>query len=186
MLTLQENSLNWALDHALKYGDTDVFPLAFEYEAIQHDWTNLRAWLEAQNILEWQVRPHRTLLSPKAKHGFRVITQLDPLDFLIFAATVKEIAADIEARRIPANQNIVHSYRFVAGIDGQLFDHNIGYAGFLRQAKVLLDNDSIQFVATTDIADFYSRIYHHRLENALQASTSRQSHVKAIMRLLAG
>ncbi len=104
MLTLQANSLNWALEHALKYGDTDVFPLPFEYEAIRHDWTNLRTWLEGQNILEWQVRPHRTLLSPKAKHGFRVITQLDPLDFLIFAATIKEIASDIEASRIPVNQ----------------------------------------------------------------------------------
>ena len=51
---------------------------------------------------------------------------------------------------------------------------------------LLLRDNSIRFVATTDIADFYSRIYHHRLDNALQASTSRQSHVNAIMRLLAG
>lgn len=186
MLTLQTNSLNWALEHALKYGDTDVFPLSFEYAAIQHDWADLRAWLEGQNILEWQVRPHRTLLAPKAKYGFRVITQLDPLDFLIFAATIREIAADIETRRIPINQNKIYSYRFAVGIDGQLFNPNIGYAGFLNQAQVLLRDDSIKFVATTDIADFYSRIYHHRLENALQGSTTRQSHVKGIMKLLAG
>jgi hypothetical protein len=80
MLTLQENGLNWALEHALRFRDTDVFPLPFEYEAIQHDWTNLRTWLERQNILEWQVRPHRNVLPPKAKFSFRVITQLDPLD----------------------------------------------------------------------------------------------------------
>lgn len=186
MLTLQANSLNWALEHTLKYGDTDVFPLPFEYEAIQHDWTNLRTWLEGQDILEWQVRPHRTLLSPKAKHGFRVITQLDPLDFLIFAATIREIASDIEARRILVNQNIVFSYRFVAGVDGQLFNLNIGYEAFLNQTRYLLQDNSINFVAITDIANFYSRIYHHRLENALQSATNRQSHVKAIMRLLAG
>lgn len=186
MLTLQANSLNWALEHALRFGDTDVFPLSFEYEAIQHDWTNLRTWLENQNILEWQVRPHRTLLSPKAKFGFRVITQLDPLDFLIFAATIREIASDIENSRISVDQNIVFSYRVLIGADGQIFDPNVGYEGFLNQARILLQDDSINFVATTDIADFYSRIYHHRLENALQSATSRQSHVRAIMRLLAG
>lgn len=186
MLTLQANSLNWALEHALRYGDTDVFPLPFEYEAIQHDWTELRKWLEGQNILEWQVRPHRTLLSPKAKHGFRVITQLDPLDFLIFAATIREIAPDIEASRIPVNQKIVFSYRFATGTDGQLFDSNIGYEAFLNQARFILQDNAINFVTITDIADFYPRIYHHRLENALHSTTNRQSHVKAIMRLLAG
>jgi len=41
-------------------------------------------------------------------------------------------------------------------------------------------------VATTDISDFYSRIYHHRLENALRAATTKTSHVKAIMHLLSG
>jgi hypothetical protein len=186
MLTLQENSLDWALEHALKYGDTDVFPLPFEYEAIRHDWTNLCTWLTNQNILEWQVRPHRTLLSPKAKYGFRVITQLDPLDFLIFAATIKEIASDIEAYRVPVRQNIVFSYRFSAGIDGQIFNTNIGYEAFISQTRSLLQDNSINFVAITDIADFYSRIYHHRLENALQITTNRQSHVKAIMNLLSG
>lgn len=186
MLTLQANSLNWALEHALRFGDTDVFPLSFEYQAIQHDWNDLRTWLENQNILKWQVRPHRTLLSPKAKHGFRVITQLDPLDFLIFAATIREIAADIEDKRIPVNQNIVFSYRFLVEADGQIFNPSIGYGEFLEQARILLQDSSINFVATTDIADFYPRIYHHRLENALQSFTDRQSHVKAIMRLLAG
>ena len=40
MLTLHERSLDWALAHALRYGDTDVFPLPFEYEAIKHDWSS--------------------------------------------------------------------------------------------------------------------------------------------------
>ena len=186
MLTLQSSSLDWALEHALRYGDTDVFPLSFEYEAIQHDWSNLRQWLATQNILDWQVRPHQTLLSPKAKYGFRVITQLDPLDFLIFAATVRDIGTDIEASRIPIDQNIVFSYRFLAGANGQIFDPSIGYDDFLNQTRVLLQDESIEFVAATDIADFYPRIYHHRLENSLHSSTNRHSHVKAVMRLLAG
>src|SRR5229473_1412662 len=98
MLHLQANSLDWAIEHALRFGDGDVFPPAFEYEAIKYDWQNIRQFLLGQSILEWNVRPHRIVLSPKAKYGFRVVTQLDPLDFIVFAATVREIAADIESR----------------------------------------------------------------------------------------
>ncbi len=83
MLKLTEAALNWALAHALNYGDTDALPLPFEYRAIKHDWDAVRAYLLSVNILDWKVRPHRTLLAPKARYGFRVITQLDPLDFLV-------------------------------------------------------------------------------------------------------
>ena len=125
MLTLQENSLDWALRHALKYGDTDVFPLPFEYEAVNFDWDNVRRYLAAQNVLNWATRPCRSLLSPKAKYAFRTVTQLDPLDFLLFAATVKEIADDLEGRRIPRTENRVFSYRIQLNTDGQLFDPRI-------------------------------------------------------------
>jgi len=184
MLTLRPNSLNWALEHALQYGDTDVFPLPFEYEALRHDWQNVRGWLEKEDILKWQVRPHRTLLSPKARHGFRVITQLDPLDFIVFAAILKELGQDIETHRVPLSQPVVFSYRFSPEKDGQLFDPDVGYAEFHAEVKELLSQYA--YVAATDIADFYARIYHHRLENALQSATTRQSHVSAVMRLLAG
>jgi hypothetical protein len=41
-------------------------------------------------------------------------------------------------------------------------------------------------VAVADIADFYPRIYLHRLENSLQSATSHASHVSTISRLLSG
>lgn len=188
MLTLKKESLDWALNHALKHGDTHVLPPSFEYRAIQYDWDNICAWLEKQDILEWKVRPHQTLLSPKTKYGFRVITLLDPLDFLVFAATIKEIDDDIEASRIPIERNIVFSYRVALERDGNIFSSNIGWKNFLQQSRALLQKDKkINCVAITDVADFYSRIYHHRLENALRfCCTSHQSHVKAIMKLLSG
>ena len=42
MLLLQNDSLDWALAHVNRYGDTDVFPVPFEYAAIEHDWTNVK------------------------------------------------------------------------------------------------------------------------------------------------
>lgn len=185
MLTLQPQSLDWALAHAMRYGDTDVFPVPFEYDAIRHDWDEVRQYLVQQNVIDWVVRPHRALLSPKAKYGFRVITQLDPLDFLVFTALVYEIAADIEIQRVPAASEIVLSYRVRTEPTGQFFDPAIGYRRYLEKCREVLDAEAgFTHVAIADIADFYPRIYHHRLDNALRAATQKASHVKAIMGLL--
>lgn len=187
MLTLHQGSLNWALKHALNFGDTDVFPVPFEYQALDLDWQSVHPALASENVLEWPTRPPRTLLSPKAKFGFRAITQLDPIDFLLFSALVYDISDDLEARRVPVQSETVYSYRVHTGADGQLFNPEIGYRQFVEkcQRKLAGDTDGI-YVATTDISDFYSRIYHHRLENALRAATTKTSHVKAIMGLLSG
>jgi hypothetical protein len=187
MLRVQENSLEWALRHVERFGDTDVFPPPFEYKAIRHDWDRIRKYLTSQNILEWHTRPQRTFLAPKGMYGFRVVTQLDPLDFLLFTATIKEIAEDLESRRIDKTRGIVHSFRYISNSDGRFFDSEINYQTFLKASKVNLDdNPQFTHVATADIADFYSRIYHHRLENALRSASSRTSHINAIMRFLAG
>ena len=187
MLTLKEKSLDWALAHVERYGDTDVFPTPFEYAAIRHDWDTVRSFLHQQDVLEWTVRPHRFMLAPKARYGFRVITQLDPLDSLLFLATVRELCSTIEQRRISKDEGVVHSYRTAPAKNGRLFDPRIGYRTFLNASRqVLADDPRVSYVVVTDISDFYSRIYHHRLENALHASTNKSNHIGAIMNLLSG
>lgn len=162
-----------------------MFPLPFEYEAIRYDWANVRSFLAQQDVQKWIVRPHRTMLSPKSKYGFRVITQLDPLDFLVYAALIRELGSDIETARI--SPSIVFSFRFSPGSGGQLFDANLDYSDFRAKAEELLKTDSrISHVAVTDIADFYPRIYHHRLEASLDNATTSRDHVVSVRRLLSG
>jgi hypothetical protein len=170
----------------MKSGDTDILPMPFEFQAIQHDWTTIRDFLSKQDSLDWRVRPHRNLLAPKARYGFRVVTQIDPLDFLMFAALVRDIADDIESQRVPIQKEVVFSYRVKLQNDGQLFDPEIGYNDFGLRADALLGKKKHSYVAVADIADFYPRIYHHRLQNALGACTSKTNHVLAIMKLLSG
>ncbi len=187
MLRLKETSLEWALKHALNLGDTDVFPIPFEYRALESDWSDTKKYLRGVDVLEWQVRPLRTLLAPKGKFGFRIITQLDPLDFLLYAATIREIGSDLEKRRVPVSEQVVFSYRFKPSADGHLFDLSVGYGGFQERTRAILRGPKAPaFVAVTDIADFYLRIYHHRLKGALEAATPHSSHVGAIMSLLSG
>ena len=168
-------------------GDTDVFPRPFEFQAIQFSWNQVRDFLSQQDLLSWRVRPHRTTLSTKAHLGFRAITQLDPLDFIVFSALIRDICEDLELRRVPITDQVAYSYRCKPSADGRLFDREIGYGQFLQRAREVLESDgNISHVAITDIADFYPRIYHHRLENALSAATLKSDHVKAIMGLLKG
>jgi hypothetical protein len=69
---------------------------------------------------------------------------------------------------------------------GNLFDRSISYTHFVTHSDRISRRPGITHVAITDIADFYGRIYHHRLDNALSAATTKTNHVKAIMHLLAG
>lgn len=187
MLRVQPASLDWALAHARRFGDTDVFPVPFEYEAIAHDWQNVQANLSGVDVLQWATRPLRILLSPKGRYGFRVVTQLDPLDFLLFAALVYEMATDLETRRVPVGEARVFSYRAEPLADGQLFSPDTGYREFLEACRQKLQaRPGVRIVATADISDFYARIYHHRLDNALQTATTKSNHVRAVMRLLSG
>jgi Reverse transcriptase (RNA-dependent DNA polymerase) len=187
MLRLKETSLEWALKHALNLGDTDVFPIPFEYRALESDWSDTKKYLQDIDVLKWQVRPLRTLLAPKGKFGFRIVTQLDPLDFLLYAAAIREIGSDLEKRRVPVSEQVVFSYRFKPSMDGHLFDSSVGYGGFQERTRAILRSPkNSAFVAVTDIADFYLRIYHHRLKGALEAATLHSSHVGAIMSLLSG
>ena len=100
-LRLSPDSLDWALTHIESYGDTDVFPIPFEYQAIRNSWDELRDYLSRIDLLNWTTRPLRRCLSPKHRFGFRVSTQLDPLDQIIYTSLVYELGDDIEAVRIP-------------------------------------------------------------------------------------
>jgi retron-type reverse transcriptase len=184
MLKLSRVSLEWALQQALNYGDTDIFPELFEFKAVEHDWGNIAQWLMEENILNWNVRPNRHLLIPKHRYGFRISTQLDPIDFLVFTALVYEIGIDIEGRRIPKTDNIVHSYRFDPKPDGLMFDKTYHYGTFQAQSRVLAEESRCNWVVTADIADFFPRLYHHRVKNSLSNCTNKTNHALAIDRLL--
>ena len=187
MLALSRSSLNWALMHAEHYGDTDIFPLPFEFSAIRHDWDRLLDQLSSDDILRWGVRPHRESLSPKGSLGFRIATQLDPLDWLIYSALVYEIGQELEDYRLPIHEEIVFSGRFAPRQDGAMFSPDATYGQFLKKSGELASRSSEQYVVVADIADFFPRLYHHRIENGLKlAAPKKANHVKAIMHLLGG
>ena len=181
MLCVAQKSLNSALKHIENYGDTDVFPIPFEYAAIRAGWkASVRPYLVRRDLHDWQVRPMRPCLSPKHRFGFRVSMQLDPLDAVLYTALVYEVGGDLEESRVPALKQVVYSYRFKPDNSGRMYDPRWGYDGFRRRSQQLADSGDYSHVVVADIADFFPRIYSHRLENALREATKQSDHVTAI------
>jgi hypothetical protein len=184
-LTLTEKALDWALEHILNHGDTDILPEAFEFEAIRHDWQDVKAWIASVDILEWNVRPYRRCLSPKHRFGFRISTQLDPLDILVYTALICEVGAVLESSRVSTGEGIVHSYRFDPKADGRMFSSQFNYQSFQEKSLQICDSASPTHVVIVDIAGFYPRLYTHRIDNALLSALGiGHMHAVALKRLL--
>jgi len=185
-LKLTEAALDWALKHALTLGDTDIFPEIFEFQAISDDWANIKKSIQSTDILDWRVRPFRRCLVPKHRFGFRISTQLDPLDFLVFTALIIEIGKKLEAVRVPTIDNIVHSYRFAPSPDGHMFSDQYTYQSFQKASQAVCDKHNSSHVVIADIADFFPRLYTHRIDNALDSALGiGHMHAKALKDLIA-
>lgn len=185
MLKLQEESLDWALRNIECYGDTDIFPTPFEFEAIRASWdSKIKSYLREQDLLNWRIRTSRRSLTPKHRFGFRIATQLDPFDSIIFNALVYEIGKDIEKSRIDKREEIVFSNRFLPNNEGQMFDPDYNWNAFQKKSLDLSNSGEYLYVVVADIADFYPRLYAHPLENALDMCTTKKNHVKKISSMI--
>ena len=162
-------------------------PIPFEYKAIRYSWDKwLKQHLLEQDLLKWSVRTHRRLLTPKHRYGFRIATQLDPLDCILFTALVYEIGSDIERYRISKKEKVAFSNRFLPTANGDMYDKEYNWNEYQRRSEELIEDESsfIQYVVIADIADFFPRIYSHPLENALTECTSKNNHVLKIKKML--
>lgn len=181
---VSEDALNWALRHVERLGDTDIFPLPFEYQAIRYRWDQLRPYLARQDLDTWPVRPARQCLTPKGRFAFRVATHLDPLDTLLLTALTYEAGSDFEAKRVAKGLAVVHGYRFEPTADGLMYDPSYSYDSFQKRSREMADTNGVTHVVVTDIADFFPRLYVHPLENALKASDADEGLLRGLLKML--
>jgi hypothetical protein len=178
----------FATGNIARHGDTDVFPFPIEnriffdlpddtvacLEDIHKDFD--RAIYDMPPIFE-------KALSVVGYNGFRPAAQLDPLWNAYLLGLVSSIADKIEAARVAKEAAVVYSYRVqLDSTHYLLFDTNIGWTEFQQRSLTLANGHP--FVLCCDISDFYPRIYHHRLENALNMTGADKTITSRIMRLL--
>lgn len=175
-----------AIKNIANFGDTDIFPFPVEnrllFDAAAGTTEVLRGIdkdFEA-SIAKMPVLTSKEL-SAVGYSGFRQGTQIDSVWNAYLLALVATIGEDIEARRVPPN--VVFSYRYKPDLaSGSLFDKDVGWPQFQAAAKNGATKHS--FILRCDISDFYPRIYHHRLENALRRATQKTAVANRIMALV--
>ncbi len=180
------NAAELAVQNVISHGDTDIFPFSFE----QHSFYDKKKEL-LDLIVEYDTNfddyinrfpPYNVnSLVPVTYTGFRWATQIDPIWNLYFLTCVISICDKIEEARL--DSNTVFSYRFKkdAG-SGGIFDRNVGWRSFME--KSLQISADHKYVVSCDISEFYPRLGHHRLENALKQVAGDTQYPKRIMEFL--
>lgn len=177
-----------AVKNIVGFGDTDIFPFPIENHIFHDDLDAVVELLQKihsnfDHFLNVSPPINNSDLAPVGYTGFRWATQIDPVWNAYFLGLVIALGERIEASRLPTQEQRVFTYRFKP-IDetGAIFDSTIGWAQFQKHSLALASK--YEYVLICDISDFYSRIYHHRLENSLTQLKPGNDYHSRIMSLL--
>jgi hypothetical protein len=181
-LFVQKASLDWAIAHIQRYGDSDIFPVPFEYAAFARVWPGVIDYLSGVDLAHSEITASLKMMVPKHSEGFRGATQLNPFDALLYSALVFESAEAIERFRKP--KNVACAYRLELTADGKLFQKDSGWSDFHIASEKLVDSGKFQFVLSADISDFYNQISHHRVQGALAQAGVEENRSQVIERFL--
>ena len=184
MLNLQKSSISWAIRSLNKHHDTYVFPYPFEFTAINEFETDVIDYIRGIDIYNTGIRSYRNALTPKSLLGFRIATQLDPLDSIISHSILYEIYDEIETARVPKSQNIIYSFRLDPQSNGSMYDPKFTWTSFQDKASEIVSNEDYPYVLVTDISDFFPSIYLHDIETVLFdaiARSGKSAHVQVLI-----
>ena len=161
-----------SIKNITKHGDTDIFPFPIENHIFFDKTTDIVDQLTdidrhfAQRLVQFPPS-NEGALAPVNYVGFRWATQLDPLWNAYFLGIVLSIADEIEKARIPKTERIIFSYRYKwQEGTANLFDPDYNWRAFMETSMELARHN--KFVVVCDISEFYPRLNHHRLENAIK------------------
>jgi hypothetical protein len=167
------NNIELAVKNIYSYSDTDIFPHPVENLIFRDKTKEVCDLVQAYHddfeaSLSKNPPVNISCCAPLGYSGFRWATQIDPLWNAYFLSLSIDIAEKIEKVRIPKEKKCVFSYRFKVDSDkGSLFDPEFNWKTFQTESTALADSGDYSHVLICDISDFYLRIYHHKLQNAL-------------------
>lgn len=185
---LKPDSIRIAVRHLVKYGDTDLFPPLPEINFARDCEDEIVATLSKIEPGNYTAKTATISLAPKGSLGFRSAHQLGITDNLLLLASVVEIGPEIEKLRLPVDAQAAFSYRFSPNVTGDLFAAGGTFRDWMMMQAELLKGEKL-IVVTTDISDFYQRIYTHRLEGFfgdIKGTTSASNFIIKIIKAIRG
>lgn len=179
-MKLQSDYFTCAVEHISVCGDTDIFPYPFELKFLESCKEKIVDELSSLDLTQYHPMSLVEALVPKSKFGFRTAHQPFPIDTVVYTALVLRIFDAVEAGRDPKENNRAFSYRKIEGLDSSLFHADRTYKSWLSVIDLKVFSKDYSHVVRTDISDYYSRIYRHRLENILDSLSGETKIVKKI------
>lgn len=174
MFKLTDIDLQNAFDAISHHGYSTMLPPLYEWQAVVSKWPEVKQVLAKIDLDDYT--PHKPLrvFAPKSRANIRVVHLLHPEDLLLYTALVLIVKNDLEAARISRKAHRVYSYRVDPSVQNKLYDARGAHNSYLSQLEKKSGKASTKFVGMADIADFYPRIYQHRLENVVESTASDQ------------
>ncbi|MCF2514573.1 RNA-directed DNA polymerase [Sphingomonas sp. G124] len=168
---LEKTAVDRALLHLTSLGDTDIFPSPFEFVFYSEKSEEISKRVCELDPSKYAPKSCIEILCPKRELAYRIAQQLYPADTLLYTSAVIQIAPSIEAMRLPIEKG-PFSYRFIENPEEpRLFSEASGFHDWLLHVRDVCTNSNpfadVRYVIETDISDFYSHIYFHRLEHVL-------------------
>jgi hypothetical protein len=183
-MKLPTTLLNRALKATLLHGYGEFFPLPPELELVKRNWADVVVELASIDLDTYEGYDPIFVFAPKSRVNVRRVGLLHPYDFIFYTALVLALKSSISKSRLPEDR--VFSYRTEETSPSELYRNVSHWKQFRAFVERRADQEPNRIVGVTDIADFFPRIYHHRLVNALQASSGEKekSFIRALEKML--
>jgi hypothetical protein len=187
MLHLTTDQLDRALTAVLVHGYGDFFPDPPELSLLVNGWADIKGELAKVDLDQYDGYDVIFAFAPKSRFNVRRVALLHPYDLIFYTGLVLELRAGITSSRLPLRAKRVFSYHGEGAEDGILYTDEPGYGEFREAISRRVKKNRDCYVGITDIADFYPRIYQHRLVNAIQAACGAplHDHVRVLEKMLA-
>jgi uncharacterized protein (DUF433 family) len=169
-MNLSSALLKRALKATLHHGYGTLFAEPPELGIVKSNWTALVVELSKIDLDTYPGYDAILSFAPKSRLNVRRVGLLHPYDFIFYTALVLALKPLISKSRLPVDK--VFSYRTEGTTPNELYQRASSWKDF-RNTVELRSVNADCIVGVTDIADFYPRIYHHRLMNALEASADK-------------
>jgi Reverse transcriptase (RNA-dependent DNA polymerase) len=167
MFTLSEASLQRGYEAILHHGYSDFFPAPPEFDVVSKGWSKLKPELAATDLTTH--RPYRPIsaFAPKSKINLRPVVLLHPVDLIFYTSLVADLLPSISKHRLPAEK--VFSFRSESAPQHALYSDRSSHANFETAKYKHAAKYKKGYMGFADIADFYPRMYQHKVRNALDA-----------------
>lgn len=178
MFKLTTDEIEKAIDAINHHGFSAMLPEPSEWVDVTSNQGEIRDYIAQIDLDTYEPFRPMKMFAPKNRANIRVVHLLHPQDLIIYTALTLIVKNDIEASRIAKKSKRVFSYRVDTQKDNRLYDARGAHEGYLDCLKRKASKSNIKFVGIADIADFYPRIYQHRLENVIESTAVTQRNVE--------